>query len=87
MTHQRHVDGVCVRCGFNWSPWCCGKTGAEAILFAMVDAVLSHAMHEAKAHHYDLLGTHALSPDARNAGIYARQMAQHLGWWRSCWPL
>jgi hypothetical protein len=56
-----------------------------ALLFAVVDAVLKASTADAKDHHKALLASHALSPEARNAGVYARQLEQHLGWWRSTW--
>lgn len=73
MTHQRHVDGVCVRCGFVWSPWCCGKTGAEAIIFTIVDVVLHSEWRRAVN-----IGVH---PEDY------RRMRDMCGWWRSCWPV
>lgn len=57
----------------------------DALLLAMVDAVLAEARRESTAHWRALLAANALSPEARNAGAYARQMSQHLGWWRSTW--
>lgn len=56
-------------------------------LWAVVDAVLWAALYEARMHWRHLLKSNVFSLEAANAGAYARQLEQHLGWWRSCWPV
>jgi hypothetical protein len=57
------------------------------LLFAVVDMVLWAAMYEAQMHWRQLLSRNGSGWETANAGLYARQMEQHLGWWRSCWPV
>lgn len=54
-------------------------------LFAVVDAVLLASLVEARRHHRTLIAGNVMDGRAGNALVYSRQLAAHIGWWRSTW--
>ena len=81
-THLRYdSEGRCLTAPATWrhiwSPWCCEKTGAEVVLFTMVDASMRHKAAIART-------SCGLSPAAE--ARWVKRLAQ-VGWWRSCWPV
>lgn len=54
------------------------------VLFALVDLVLSASWKEARLA-ARVRREYGLGWLVINSGIYAEQMRQHVGWWRSTW--